>query len=255
MTPFEWLALAYFAVLLAAAPRAPRPRRAALAVSGAIALVIVARFALPWAARAWLPHLYLILGYWIPAALVPAVPNQWFQRWLARTDVTRSWRVRGIAARHVLELAYLCCYPLVPAAFAVVFAFGSAADVGSFWLNVLGAGYACYVTLPWTSALPPRLLDGERSVPPHAVAALNARVLGRFSHRRVTFPSGHVAVSVAASFSVWCVWPEAGAAFGVTSVLIAVAAVAGRYHYAVDVVLGAGVGVLVSAVTGCRGLE
>jgi membrane-associated phospholipid phosphatase len=254
MTPFEWLAVAYFVVLLVAAPRAPRPRRGALIVFGAIALVIVARFALPGAARVWLPHAYLVLGYWIPAALVPETPNRRFQSWLIRTDVTRSWRVRSTTARHVLELAYLCCYPLVPAAFALVFASGSAAEITSFWLGVLGAGYACYVTLPWARAVPPRLLGAEPTAASHPIATLNAAVLGRVSHRLVTFPSGHVAVSAAAALSVARVWPEAGAGFGVMAVLIAVAAVAGRYHYGLDVMLGAIVGVLVSAVT-ARGPE
>jgi membrane-associated phospholipid phosphatase len=246
MTPFEWLAVAYFAVLLAAAPRAARPRRGALFVCGAIALVIVARFAMPRAARAWLPHAYLVLGYWIPAAFVPAAPNERFQRWLARTDVTRAWRVHGSIARHVLEVAYLCCYPMVPAAFFVVFAFGSRDEVARFWITVLGAGYLCYVTLPWIPARPPRLVDAESSLLPHAVAAVNAAVLGRLSHQLVTFPSGHVAISVAAALGVWRVWPEAGAAFGAIALLIAVAAVAGRYHYLIDVVLGLAVGGIVS---------
>lgn len=219
-------------------------------VCGAIALVIVARFVLPWAVRAWLPHAYLLLGYWIPAAFVPAAPNERFQRWLERTDVTRGWSVRSAGVRLVLELAYLCCYPLVPTAFSVVFTCGSGDDTTSFWLAVLGAGYLCYGTLPWTNALPPRLLDAGSSAGPHAVATLNAAVLGRASHRLVTFPSGHVAVATAAALSVWRVWPEAGAAFGVIGLLIAVAAVAGRYHYAVDVVLGAVVGVFAWVITG-----
>jgi membrane-associated phospholipid phosphatase len=249
MTPFEWLAVGYFVLLLAAAPRASRPRRGALFVCGAIALVIVARFGLSWAARAWMPHAYLVLGYWIPAAFVPAAPNERFQAWLARTDLTRAWRVRGTAARHVLELAYLCCYPLVPAAFAVVFARGSDADVVSFWLSVLGAGYACYVTLPWTHTPPPRLLDAERPIRPHALAALNAAVLGRVSHQLVTFPSGHVAVSIAAALAVSRTSQEAGVAFGAIAALIAIAAVAGRYHYLVDVVLGGAVGIVAWALT------
>jgi membrane-associated phospholipid phosphatase len=249
MTPFEWLAVAYFVVLLAAAPRAARPRRGALFVGGALALVIVARFAMPWVARAWFAHAYLVLGYWIPAAFVPAAPNERFQRWLVRTDVTRAWRVRGSVARHVLEIAYLCCYPLVPAAFAVVFAFGSDEDVTRFWVTVLSAGYVCYLTLPWIPARPPRLIDAESSLLPHAVAAVNAAVLGRLSHQFVTFPSGHVAISVAAALGVWRVWPEAGAAFGATALLIAVAAVAGRYHYLIDVLLGLLVGAIVSTTT------
>lgn len=244
MTPFEWLAVAYFVALLAAVPRASRPRRGVGFVVGALALVIVARFALPWAVRAWLGHAYLILGYWIPAAFVPAVPSVRFQQWLVRTDVTRAWRVRGVVARHVLEVAYLCCYPLVPAAFAVVFAFGSAEDVARFWLTVLSAGYACYITLPWIPARPPRLVDAQASALPQAVAGVNAAVLGRLSHQFVTFPSGHVAVSVAAAFGVSRVWTEAGAIFGAIALLIATAAVAGRYHYLIDVVAGLLVGVL-----------
>jgi membrane-associated phospholipid phosphatase len=245
MTPFEWLAVTYFLVLLSAAGRASRPRRGALFVCGAIALVIVARFALPWTARAWFAHAYLVLGYWIPAAFVPATPNERFQQWLAGTDVTRAWHVRGTATRHVLEAAYLCCYPLVPLAFSIVFALGAAEDVVRFWLTVLGAGYACYITLPWTAARPPRLVGAEWPVP-YAVAAVNAAVLGRVSHQFVTFPSGHVAVSIAAALAVTRVWPAAGAGFGVIAMLIAIAAVAGRYHYLVDVLFGLLVGAAVA---------
>jgi membrane-associated phospholipid phosphatase len=251
MTPFERLAVAYFLVVLAAGHGAPNRRRGILYVCGAIALIIVARFALSWPARAWLAHVYLMLGYWIPAAFAPRVPNERFERWLARADrwcQVRAWHLPG--ARGLLEFAYLLCYPLVPAAFAIVYAFGEVDDVVSFWVAVLGAGYACYITLPWTTARPPRLTDVESSVLPHAVARVNAAVLGRVSHQLVTFPSGHVAVSVAAALAVYRVWPEAGMAFGAVALLIAVAAVAGRYHYAVDVLLGLLVGALVPVVTG-----
>jgi membrane-associated phospholipid phosphatase len=250
MTPFERLAVAYFLVVLAATHRSPNPRRGILYVCGAIALIIVARFALPWSARAWLGHVYLVLGYWIPAAFAPRVPNERFERWLARADrwcQARAWHVPGTTG--LLELAYLLCYPLVPAAFAIVYAFGSLEDVASFWVAVLGAGYACYITLPWTAARPPRLVAIEPTVLPHAVARVNAAMLGRVSHQLVTFPSGHVAVSIAAAMSVCRVWPEAGAGLGAVAVLIAVAAVAGRYHYAVDVLLGLLVGALVPVVT------
>jgi membrane-associated phospholipid phosphatase len=245
MTPFEWLAVTYFIALLSAARPAPRPRRGALFVGGAIALVIVARFALPWTARAWLAHAYLVLGYWIPAAFVPASPNERFERWLAHTDryLTRAWPLSG--TDDVLELAYLLCYPLVPAAFVSVLTVGTMEDIERFWVSVLGAGYACYVTLPWTAARPPRLLNADPTRVPRALAAVNAMVLGRVGHQLVTFPSGHVAVSVAAAFAVGRVRPEMGAAFGVVALLIAIAAVAGRYHFVVDVLLGLLVGAVI----------
>jgi energy-converting hydrogenase Eha subunit A len=49
---------------------------------------------------------------------------------------------------------------------------------------------------------------------------------------------------VAASLSVWQVSPTAAIAFGVISACIAIGAVAGRYHYLPDVLIGAVVGVV-----------
>ena len=85
MTPFEQLALIYFAVVAVAAGRHARPR-GWVYVAGAILLVIVARFRAPWEVRAWVPHAYLLLGYWIPAAFVPMPLDDRFEEWLRRAD-------------------------------------------------------------------------------------------------------------------------------------------------------------------------
>jgi membrane-associated phospholipid phosphatase len=255
MTPFEWIAVAYFAALTLAAPRAARrvldggARRGLAWVAGAVALVILARFTMPWPVRAWMPHAYLVLGYWIPAAFVPAATNERFERWLAQGDVRLAFLTRVRLPEMLLELAYLCCYPLVPAAFFVVFVLGSAEDVEQFWIAVLTAGYVCYASLPWTAARPPRLAATGDSAR-RGVAKVNAEVLGRLSHQLVTFPSGHVAVSIAAAVAVAPVSTWAGGLIGVVAILIAVAAVAGRYHYALDVVLGLLAGVLVPVIAG-----
>jgi hypothetical protein len=245
LTSFEWLAIAYFVFVAATAPRAARSLRGWLYAAGAIVLVIVAGLAGPAWVRAWLPHAYLVLGYWIPAAFTPAPADDRFERWLARADrfLIRAWPVSGTS--HVFELAYLLCYPMVPAAFTVIYAVGDARDVERFWLAALSAGYACYGTLRWTAARPPRLI--ATSTAGGAVAALNVWVLGRVSHRLNTFPSGHVAVSVAASIVVSTVSIEAGLVFGSIALAIAVAAVAGRYHYLIDVLLGVLLGLAAGA--------
>jgi hypothetical protein len=240
MTPFEWLALAYFIVLPLAAARNARPR-GWLYAAGAILLVIVARRSMPWEARAWLPHAYLVLGYWMPAAFVPGVNTQ-FESWLGTAD-RRLWnwglQVGRGRATSFFEVAYLLCYPLVPAAFAVVFALGTPRDITRFWIAVLLAGYACYGSLPWTAARPPRLISAPE---PIFFARVNAGVLGRVSHNMNTFPSGHVAVALAASLVVCSVSMAWGAGFLAIAAAVAVAAVRGRYHYLVDVLVGAGVG-------------
>jgi hypothetical protein len=241
MTPFEWLALIYFALMPLAAARHARPRGWLYALA-AILLVIVARLTMPWAARAWMPHAYLVLGYWIPAAFTPGI-NIRFESWLADADrrlgswdvAARSWR-----AKHLFEVAYLLCYPTIPAAFAVVFVAGNRGDVTRFWIAVLLAGYACYGSLPWTAARPPRLISAPD---PIFFARVNVHVLGRVSHNMNTFPSGHVAVTLAAALAVCPVSIGSGLVFVGISGAVAVAAVNGRYHYLVDVLVGAGVGV------------
>lgn len=249
MHPYELLAVGYFGLLAAATRRtrtdeAHRRRAMRLAILTAGAVVIFA-YLLPAGVRAWMPITYLVLGYWIPAMLTPSKPDAAFEAWLRQTDA--DW---GLAAfrvpawiRHPLELAYLFCYPLVPAAFAVVWTLGRDADVERFWLATLLAGYACYATVPWLASRPPRLMAPSGD-PGGAVAALNVRVLRRVSHQLTTFPSGHVAVATAAAMTVWPVSRPAGLLVAVLAAGIGAGAVAGRYHFAVDVALGAVVGLV-----------
>jgi membrane-associated phospholipid phosphatase len=67
------------------------------------------------------------------------------------------------------------------------------------------------------------------------------------SHQLNTFPSGHVAVSLAAAAVVASLSPPAGLLFGLMAAAIGVGAAAGRYHYVIDVLLGAGMGAAVVA--------
>jgi membrane-associated phospholipid phosphatase len=247
--PHELLAVGYFVALAVVTRKARadeshrrRAMRFAVLTAGA---VIASAYLLPERARAWMPLAYLVLGYWIPAILTPSKPDPAFEAWLRQTDA--AW---GLASprvpmwlRQPLELAYLLCYPLVPAAFAVVRILGGESDVERFWLAILLAGYACYATVPWLVSRPPRLMAPSTEAG-GALAAFNTRVLGRVSHQLTTFPSGHVAVAAAAALTVWPVSAPAGAAIAVVAAGIAAGAVAGRYHFAVDVVLGAVVGVV-----------
>jgi membrane-associated phospholipid phosphatase len=137
----------------------------------------------------------------------------------------------------------LLCYPAVPVSFAAVWLLGTAADVDRFWLAVLASGFASYGCLPWLVSRPPRLIE-ERLEQTHRIASLNVGILRRVSHQMNTFPSGHVAVSVVAALSLLRVWTAGGAVMAAVAAGIAVGAVVGRYHYLLDVLLGAAVGVV-----------
>lgn len=244
MAPFEILAVVYFAALAAAATFAnvSRLRRAAVAAAAlvvAASIVGVARGA-DETLRAWAPHVYLVLGYWLPALLThDLTASTPFEQWLVRSDLRLRPLLPAVPPPlvHLTELAYLVCYPLVPAAFGVVWSLGGPRDIDRFWVAVLGAGYACYASLPWLLSRPPRLLDRLAAAPRH-VGAVNVFVLGRVSHQLNTFPSGHVAVAAAAAVVVATIAPVFGVLIGLTAVAIAVGAAAGRYHYVIDVLLG-----------------
>ena len=244
MLVHEWLAVVYFAALGIAAPltHAAWSRRLAVCTGAAAtaALIVVMAFAAGDALRAWVPHVYLVVGYWMPALLarLPADPTR-FEHWRSRSDGMLRPRLWGMPAPlvHLTELAYLVCYLLVPASFAVVWRSGPTADENRFWIAVLIAGYSCYASLPWLVSRPPRHAARTPHVARH-VAAVNVFVLRRVSHELNTFPSGHVAVSLAAAAAAAPVSPLAGVLVGGTALAVAAGAVAGRYHYVIDVVLG-----------------
>lgn len=200
------------------------------------------------AIRGWLGHAYLVAGYWIPALLIPSSdPPGRFESWLVRSD---QWcRIFSISlpagAASILELSYLLCYVLVPVAFVLVWTSGSMPDVDRFWTAVLLSGFLCYASLPWLVSRPPRTLNPE-VISNAGVHRVNVFVLKRVSHGLNTFPSGHVAVSLAAALEVMSISQPAGIVLLVIASAIAAGAVLGRYHYALDVVVGAILGMTVS---------
>ncbi|MET0215163.1 MAG: phosphatase PAP2 family protein [Vicinamibacterales bacterium] len=200
------------------------------------------------ALRGWLGHAYLVAGYWIPALLIPSAdPPGRFESWLVRSD--QWFRIFSVSlpawAASILELSYLLCYVLVPVAFVLVWTSGTMADVDRFWTAVLLSGFLCYVSLPWLVSRPPRTLSAA-AVASAGVHRVNEFVLKRISHGLNTFPSGHVAVSLAAALEVMSISQPAGIVLLVIASAIAAGAVLGRYHYALDVVVGAILGMTVS---------
>ena len=247
---FESFATAFFIAfgIAALATGTSWRRRGQIAVlSLVIALGILAASRLSPDLRGWLGHAYLVAGYWVPALLVPAHhrPGR-FEAWLVRGN--ERWRS---FPRHLpswiassLELSYLLCYVLVPIAFGCIWATGSVADVDRFWTAVLASGFICYASLPWLISRPPRVLHGDQDN--GGIRGINQFVLARVSHGLNTFPSGHVAVSLAAALEVFAVSRAAGIALVAIAVAIAVGAVVGRYHYGLDVLLGAALGIIMS---------
>ncbi len=253
-----------FLLLVLLRPGQRRRLRAALLGLSGCGLVAAAQFAPGWLGpdissrvRDWLPCLFILIAYWQAGEFFEK-PNHGLQARLLDFDVrVFSWLRRrwpGLGRRRWLadyfEVAYLFCYPLIPLGVAVLYAGGLSSHSDPYWALVLPSAYLCYGLLPFAQTLPPRSLEAEQSPPQSWIRNLNLNVLHHGSIQVNTFPSAHVSAATAASLALFPVLPVAGGVFLWIAFSIAVGAVAGRYHYALDALLGAAIalGVFVARV-------
>ncbi len=257
MAPWGWIVAAYALVLAAAALatlHAPRNRRvaAAAAVYGSLGAALAT---LPWAiVQLVAPAAFLLGGYWLSGPFFRD-PQPVLERRLLGVDARV---LAGLSDRleraprlvvELLEAVYAADYLVVGGGALLLWPLGIDA-LTRYWTIVLGAELTCYAALPWIRTRPPRALEppGPLDRRPVVWRQVNLAILDRASVQANTLPSGHVAGAVAAAGAVMSVWPAAGAAMMMVAVLIAVAAVTGRYHYVVDVISGAAVGALAALV-------
>jgi membrane-associated phospholipid phosphatase len=266
----DWINLFIFSFFLILAWRKPlrRQQRLAATAIGGIGIILILTVSLAQgvfpstlvsAIRDWLPGLLMLMVYW-QAGQFSAKPAEKLERHLLTLDekllgtLARShynpWGRKWLEA--YLEFAYLFCYPLIPAGILVLYLTGMRHQVDEYWMNVLPATYPCYVLLPFLQTLPPRLLPGDPFVRESAagIRRLNLRVLDRASIQLNTFPSAHVASTMAASLALLRLIPIMGLVFLWVSISLGIGAVLGRYHYAADAILAAMIAGLVFAANG-----
>jgi membrane-associated phospholipid phosphatase len=210
---------------------------------------------------------------WLPLALALTAFRQmgWFapqqhayeleQTWVVWDRVLlREWGLRaaveslGPALPALLEIAYLLVYVIGVFGVAVLYAYGVRDRVDRFlFLAVLGL-LLCYVQFPFWPSEPPRTVFPGEDFP--AVITVFRRfnwfLLGGYGIHTSVFPSAHVSGAFAAAWSMMLTLPEkpwVGRGLVILAILIAVATVYGRYHYAVDAVAGFGVSLVALAIT------
>jgi membrane-associated phospholipid phosphatase len=211
-----------------------------------VAIIIAFRFSV---IRDFLPLTFIPFAYFQTGQFVLPLHNK-FQSWLELVDQKFIFRLpRPVML--LFELAYVCCYPLVPAGMFALYLSGNAQFATEFWNAVLPPAYLCYATFPFIQTLPPRAIEARVPWEPHytVMRKLNAFVLRHVSTGSNTFPSGHVAASVAVSLELLVRAPHVGIVFLLIALCIAAGAFFGRYHYSVDVVIGAFLALISFAVT------
>ena len=196
--------------------------------------------------RDWLTVALFLVPYWQTGQFFQG-PNHAIEKRLLAFDqwllpkLARSAGTPRIRLGALLELGYLFCYPLVPLGLLALYAVGQRQHVAGFWLVVLIATYLCYIITPFVPALPPRDLAAGLSMrsKPGKTRHFNRWILKHGSIHAISFPSAHVASTFAVSLVLLRYSPAVGVLFLVVSAWIALGAVLGRYHYALDVLTGA----------------
>ncbi len=256
----EWIVCGFFVylIVLAAFHRIDWPSRMRVARVGLVCIALATMLSqlrpspLLQIVREWVPGIYLVEGYWLCGIFFQR-PMHRLEGWLLRIDawllsLTRANSLFARGPRVVLEyfeLTYLLVYPFVPAAFGLFCWLGHRADVDRFWATALISGYGAYGVLPWVQTRPPRTLEPRSPLDTRTLRfrRYNLATLGRLSVQVNTFPSGHASMAVAAALAIASVDLGFGLALLVLAVSITIATVLGRYHYAIDSVLGVLLGV------------
>ena len=200
--------------------------------------------------RDWAPAAYILAGYYLSGRFFvrpsPAIED-WLLSWDRRLlgDPTTRFARWPAPVLAYLEVVYMGCVLLVPAGFALLAATGRAALADRYWTMVASAEFGAFVPLAVIQTRPPWQVERTAALPDRAVHRFAARMVRALTINANTFPSGHVAGSLAVAFALVDPMPWAGAACLVLATSISVACVVGRYHYIVDGVTGAALAVAI----------
>lgn len=269
----EWVVLAFLAyasLLGSIMPVAPEVRDRIVLVNLSLGIlygVLIRRdSARPRLAlsviRDWLPLATVILAYREMGWFALAHPAHAFEsrmvvwdRLLLRDGGRQAIEVLGPLFPSLLELAYAGVYLLPPFAVATLYLL-KRRDLVDQFLFVFAVGVLlCYAQFPFWPSEPPRVVFAGVDLPTYdtALRHFNLWMLGNCGIHTSVFPSAHVGGSVAAAFGLARLrlrkrWPARVVALA--AVLIAIATVYGRYHYAADAAAGLAMGFLASLAAG-----
>ena len=247
----EWIALLFFAHVAIAAlvrRRMPLVRRLTAgigAAAAAAATVAVSRSGTA-ALRDWAPVGYILAAYYLSGRTFFS-PMPRVESWLAAIDrrllgdppLFTAWPRTVI---RVLDSAYIGCFLLVPAGLLLLETGGHGDRAEYYWTLVTGAELGAFAALPYLQTRPPWVLEHLARQDTRRASVLFMRHITTGAN---TLPSGHAAGSLAVALAVLDTLPVEGAILLALALAIGVAAVVTRAHFAVDIVSGGALAVVV----------
>ena len=184
--------------------------------------------------RDWIPVFLMLIVYWQGGAFYTK-SNAKLQNYLQQFEKKFAF-LQKIPLHDFWEAAYFLCYPLVPAAVLTLKLLHQSSQMDFFWMVVLPPTFTCHVIVAFWPTLPP----WETELPEfnRISRKLNWLVVQHLSNRINTFPSAHVAASVAIALAMLHLHMIAGLIFLFLAISITLSTIVGRYHYTADAIWG-----------------
>ena len=152
----------------------------------------------------------------------------------------------------LLHMGYLAYYPAIFVPPLLLYMRGERRGYAQTVLALTVAYVACWVIFAVAPVEGPRYL-WTPNAPDGPARRLTVAILAAGSSRGAAFPSSHMAVSVVQTVLAFRWQPRVGAILALVSVLVGLGAVYGGFHYGVDIIAGAVLGVVVGFAVLCCG--
>ncbi|HEX5972751.1 MAG TPA: phosphatase PAP2 family protein [Gemmatimonadaceae bacterium] len=193
------------------------------------------------------PFLYVELRWLIPGMGRPhhdAIVVAWERALFSGTPSSTwapamPWRTLS----ELLHLAYASYYAIVLVPPLVLYLRGKRDAFAATMLALTIVYGACFTTYLFFPVDGPRYLVGPANAPVGPVRSFVLHLLEAGSSRGTAFPSSHVAAAVVASLCALTFQRRLGVVLAVLTVGLAAGTVYGGFHYAVDALVGALLGV------------
>jgi membrane-associated phospholipid phosphatase len=200
--------------------------------------------------RDWFMIPMILLAYremgWMALEFKPGrFEHYWVQwdRWLLYDlELKAGIEIFGPVLPNLLELSYLLVYAVPAIAVGWFYWCGARERLDDFLSVLLFSTLTAYALYPWFPSDPPRVVFPGADEPlSNLLRRFNLAIVGNYGIHTSVFPSGHSAAAFGSAFGLLRYLPERPwiARRQMTlAVLIGIATVYGRYHYAIDTIAG-----------------
>ena len=235
----EWICVSFLALFCIQALIRPVNNRNRLKVLGlgCAGLLLIFIGTTQSVIRDWVPIVIMLLIYWQGGSFFSKANSQ-LQNFLERFDEKLGLMNSPNCCNAFWEIIYFFCYPLVPAAVFTLYALHLRGNIDFFWTVVLPPTLLCHLFVSFFQTHPPWKVQKEQPARNGTLRRLNFLVIRYASIQMDTFPSAHVAASMAIAFAMLHLHWISGIVFLFLAIAIAISTVVGRYHFAADAVIG-----------------